>query len=160
MVHNLKSHSRDQSPTLRILKILKRGKGTKPRTLRIIPSPKMCLLKKWTSDAAPSDGAAALWVALQPYFQVREPISEPWIALLRPKWRCCANYRAETFWFIFFAISLETKPSKPIQNLTKHPIQPLNFIYIIPSSKPNQSYTKTPIDSNYPHQNYKLKTIK
>ena len=45
MVYNLKPHSRDQSPTLGILKILKRGKGTKPRTLRIIPSPKIGLLK-------------------------------------------------------------------------------------------------------------------
>ena len=83
MVHNLKPHSRDQSPTLGNLNILKRGKGTKPRTLRIIPSPKIGLLKNG--------------LAMQPYFQVREPSSLPCLVLLHSEWSCCTNYRPETF---------------------------------------------------------------
>ena len=45
MVHNLKPHSRDQSHTLGNLNILKRGKGTKPRALKVILSPKIGLLE-------------------------------------------------------------------------------------------------------------------
>ena len=77
MVHNLKPHSRDQSPTLGNLNILKRGKGTKPRALRIIPSPKIGLLKNGLAMQPYQMALQPYQVALQPYFQVREPISEP-----------------------------------------------------------------------------------
>ena len=79
MVHNLKPHSRDQSPTLGNLNILKRGKGTKPRALRIIPSPKIGLLKNGLAMQPHQMG-------LQPYEWRCSP----------NKWRCSPISKSES----------------------------------------------------------------